>query len=114
MEGFRHYPAQRSAVLDDIMGAVLPNLPMGKCTQRAFLIGDDEQLRTQMVSALMLQLVQVSLRSSLSQQQCTSLFGVLQAILQGQGIRMMLGADASLQDGLHAASTHLSATACCS
>ena len=60
VEGFRQYPAQRSAVLDDIMGAVLPNLPTGKCTQRAFLIGDEEQLRTQMVSALMRHLVQVS------------------------------------------------------
>ena len=60
VEGFRQYPAQRSVVLDDIMGAVLPNLPTGKCTQRAFLIGDEEQLRTQMVSALILQLVQVS------------------------------------------------------
>ena len=59
VEGFRQYPAQRSAVLDDIMSAVLPNLPTGKCMQRAFLIGDEEQLRTQMVSALMLQLVQV-------------------------------------------------------
>ena len=59
VEGFRQYPAQRSAVLDDIMGAVLPNLPTGKCTQRAFLIGEEEPLRTQMVSALILQLVQV-------------------------------------------------------
>ena len=59
MEGFKQYPAQRSAVLDDIMVAVLPNLPTGKCMQRAFLIGDEEQLRTQMVSALILQLVQV-------------------------------------------------------
>ena len=61
MEGFRHYPAQRSAVLDDIMGSVLPNLPMGKRTQREFLCGDASQLRIQMLSALMLQLVQVSL-----------------------------------------------------
>ncbi|CAK0782901.1 hypothetical protein CVIRNUC_006096 [Coccomyxa viridis] len=62
VEGFRQYPAQRSAVLDDIMGAVLPNLPTGKCTQRAFLIGEEEPLRTQMVSALILQLVQVSVQ----------------------------------------------------
>lgn len=70
VEGFRQYPAQRSAVLDDILMAVLPNLPTGKCTQRAFLIGDEEQLRTQMVSALLLQLVQVSSESSLQHQQC--------------------------------------------
>lgn len=59
VEGFRRYPAQRSALLDDIMGSVVPNLPMGKRTQREFLIGDTSQLRIQMVSALMLQLVQV-------------------------------------------------------
>ena len=58
-EGFRHYPLQRSAVLDDILGLVLPNLPMGKRTQREFLCGDANQLRIQMLSALMLQLVQV-------------------------------------------------------
>ena len=59
MEGFRQYPAQRNAILDVIMGAVLPNLPMGKRTQREFLTGDASQLRIQMMSALMLQLVQV-------------------------------------------------------
>jgi len=59
VEGFRHYPAQRNAILDFIMGAVLPNLPMGKRTQREFLTGDASQLRIQMMSALMLQLVQV-------------------------------------------------------
>ena len=59
-EGFQHYPNQRSAILDDIMGLVLPNLPMGKRTQREFLCGDASQLRIQMLSALMLQLVQVA------------------------------------------------------
>lgn len=59
MEGFRHYPAQRSAILDDIIGSVLPNLRMGKRTQRDFLCGDASQLKIQMLSALMLQLVQV-------------------------------------------------------
>ena len=58
-EGFRHNALQRSAILDDIMGSVLPNLPMGKRTQRDFLCGDASQLRIQMLSALMLQLVQV-------------------------------------------------------
>ena len=59
VEGFRQYPAQRNAILDVIMGAVMPNLPMGKRTQREFLTGDASQLRIQMISALMLQLVQV-------------------------------------------------------
>ena len=74
MEGFRQYPAQRSAVLDDIMVAVLPNLPTGKGTQRAFLIGDAEELRTQMVSALILQLVQVSSDIRSSNSMCVSLW----------------------------------------
>ena len=64
-EGFRHYPNQRSAILDDIMGLVLPNLPMGKRTQRDFLGGDASQLRIQMLSALMLQLVQVACPATL-------------------------------------------------
>ena len=59
VEGFRQYPDQRSAILDDIMGSVLPNLAMGKRAQREFLIGDTNELRIQMVSALLMQLPQV-------------------------------------------------------
>ena len=63
-KGFRQYPAQRSAILDDIMGTVLPNLPMGRRTQREFLCGDASNLRIQMVSALVLQLVKLSFWNS--------------------------------------------------
>ena len=113
VEGFRQYPAQRSAVVDDIMGAVLPNLPTGKGTQRAFLIGDEEQLRTQMVSALILQLVQVSsdYRSSAT---IMSVFYYPQPIWQGWGICMTLGADTNLTDSSNAAFINGNADACCS
>ena len=66
VEGFRQYPDQRSAILDDIMGSVLPNLAMGKRAQREFLIGDTNELRIQMVSALLMQLPQVEPSSSSS------------------------------------------------
>jgi len=57
--GFKAFKGQRGALLDELMTAVLPNLPGGKKTRRAFVIGEDRDTAIQMISALLLQLVQV-------------------------------------------------------
>ncbi|KAK9829724.1 hypothetical protein WJX72_007528 [[Myrmecia] bisecta] len=59
VSGFRHFGPQRQAVMDDILGSLLPNLPTGRRTPRSFVVGEDAGTCIQMVSALIIQMLQV-------------------------------------------------------
>jgi hypothetical protein len=57
--GFKQIKGQRAALLDELMTTVVPNLPTAKRTLRSFIIGDASMSNIQMISALLLQLLQV-------------------------------------------------------
>jgi hypothetical protein len=57
--GFKRFKGHRGALLDELMAAVIPNLPTSKRTARSFVIGDGAATNIQMISALLLQLFQV-------------------------------------------------------
>lgn len=59
VSGFKLLKGQRAALLDELMAAVLPNLATAKRTTRSFVIGDGSTSNIQMISALLLQFIQV-------------------------------------------------------
>lgn len=57
--GFRRFPGQRAVLMEEVLGSVLPNLPIARARiPRAFVVGDSAATCIQMASALVLQLLQ--------------------------------------------------------
>lgn len=59
MACFKHYPSQRRAVLELLLDGVLPDLAAGRLAPRTFVANDDGSLAIQMITAAVLQMLQV-------------------------------------------------------
>ena len=61
---FQHCPQLQSTLMEEVLTQVLPCLPMGRRCPRTYMVGDDKSASVQVIVAMLVQMIQVSIAAA--------------------------------------------------